>query len=182
MSIKYSCSFQICLGLARLLSYLAHSPLGSLVIRDFKLSQFILVSGEIKLTDFDDIDNEEPTCSTNKDCVVRGAKRNKTLQCDGGRCRGVIAAKNLDFASRGVISHILIPGAPEKLQSYLKQIKYNIQTLTWSSDELVWHLERVLDLLRLGKHLGIHNRLLIIHVKLNNPQWRGWCNSKEGRV
>ena len=86
---------------------------------------------------------------------MRGAKGNKTLQCDQRRCRGVIAAKNLDYASRGVISHILIPGAPENLQSYLNDIKYNLQTLTWSSDELVWHLERILTLLRLGKHLGI---------------------------
>ena len=86
---------------------------------------------------------------------MRGAKGNKKLQCDRGRCLGVIAAKNLDYASRGVISHILIPGAPEKLQSYLNEIKYNLQTLTWSSDEFVWHLERVLGLLRLGKHLGI---------------------------
>ena len=86
---------------------------------------------------------------------MRGAKGNKTLQCDRGHCRGVIAAKNLDYASRGVISHILIPGAPEKLQSYLNEIKHNLQTLTWNSDEFTWHLERVLDLLRLGKHLGI---------------------------
>ena len=154
MPTKFSCSFQLCLGLARLLRYLAHSPLGSLLMRDFKLSQFILVSGEIKLTDFDDVDNEEPACSTNMDCVVRGAKRDKTLQCDKGRCRGVIAAKNLDNANRNVISHILVPGAPEKLQSYLNEIKYNLQTLAWSSDTLVWHLERVLDLLRSGKYLG----------------------------
>ena len=86
---------------------------------------------------------------------MRGAKGNKTLQCDRGLCQGVIATKNLDYASRGVISHILVPGAPEKLQSYLNEIKYNLQTLSWSSDELVWHLERMLNLLRLGEHLGI---------------------------
>lgn len=155
VSIKLFCFFQICLGLARLLRYLAQSPLGSLLIRDFKLSQFILVSGEIKLTDFDDVDNEEPACSTKGDCVVKGAKGNKTLQCDRGRCRGIITAINLDNASRNVISHILVPGAPKKLQSYLNDIKYNLQTLAWSSDVLVWHLERVLELLRSRKHLGI---------------------------
>ena len=89
------------------------------------------------------------------DCVVRGVKSNKTLQCDRGRCRGVIAVKNLDYASRNLMSHIIVPGAPEKLQRYLNDIKYNLQTLAWSSDALVWHLERVLDLLRSGKYLGI---------------------------
>lgn len=163
--------FRICLGLARLLRFLAHSPIGSLLIRDFKLSQFILVSGEIKLTDFDDVDNEEPECLTNKDCIVRGTKGNKTLQCDRGRCRGAIAAKNLDYASRGVISHILIPGAPKKLQSYLEEIKYNLQTLTWSSDELVRHLERVLDILRLGKHLESYTSATNFYKELPNSDF-----------
>lgn len=147
---------QLCLGLARLIQYLARSPLGSLLIRDFKLTQFVLVSGEIKLTDFDDVDNEEPGCLTNIDCVVKGSKQNKTLPCDQGRCSGVIAAKNLDNVGRNFINHILVPGAPEHLKVYLKEIKYNIQRLTWDSETLVWHLERVLDLLRSGKHLGIY--------------------------
>ena len=155
---------QLCLGLARLLDYLAHSPVGSLLIRDFKLTQFVLVSGEIKLTDFDDVDNEEPGCFTNRDCVVRGSKRNKTLQCDQGRCRGVIATKNLENVGRNVINHILVPGAPEQLKVHLKDIKYNLQRLKWDSTTLLWHLERVLQLLRSGKHLGILLIKYIVHI------------------
>ena len=151
----YGISFffhQICLGLARLLHYLAHSPLGPLFIRDFKLSQFILVSGEVKLTDFDDVDNEEPRCSADRDCVVRGIAKNKTLKCVSGRCQGVVAATNLDNACRNVISHVLVPGAPKKLRGHLKEVKQNLQRLIWNTDTFVWHLERVLNLLHAGKH------------------------------
>lgn len=145
---------QICLGLARLLHYLSNSPLGSLQIRDFKLSQFVLVGGEIKLTDFDDVDNEEPRCSTKRECVVKGFNRNKTLPCDQGTCRGLIAARNLQSVALNFINHILVPGAPEHLQVCLKEIKFNLQRLTWDSETLLWHSEKVLALLRSGKHLG----------------------------
>ena len=146
---------QICVGLARLLTYLAHSPLGSLIIRDFKLTQFILVDGEIKLTDFDDVDNKEPGCSSSKDCVVQTTKgNNKTLPCDRGQCHGFNAAKNLADASRCFIRYILLPGAPEELRSYLTDIKHNLSVLAWDSHTLLGHLERVVNLLVTGKHLA----------------------------
>lgn len=146
---------QLCLGLARLLQYLAQSPIGSLFIRDFKLSQFVLVDGEIKLTDLDDVDNEEPRCLTNRDCVVRRTIGvNKTLQCNQGRCKNLIAAVNLDNIGGYFFNHVLVPGSPEYLKEYLNEIKYNVQQLTWNSEALVWHMERVLYLLRSGKHLG----------------------------
>lgn len=158
--------FRICLGLARLLHYLAHSPLGSLFIRDFKLSQFILVSGEVKLTDFDDVDNEEPRCSADRDCVVRGIAKNKTLKCVSGRCQGVVAATNLDNACRNVISHVLVPGAPKKLRGHLKEVKQNLQRLIWNTDTFVWHLERVLNLLHAGKHREPYTRPLNLYKKI----------------
>lgn len=151
--------FRICLGLARLLEYLSNSPLGSLIIRDFKLSQFVLVGGEIKLTDFDDVDNDEPKCSRNSDCLVKGSKRNKTLPCNQGRCQGVLDAKNLGNVGRNFINHILTPGGPEHLMVYLNEIKNNVQRLAWDSGTLVWHMERVLSLLRSGKHVETISKL-----------------------
>ena len=45
---------QICLSLGRLLHHLAHSPLGSVTLLDFRPRQFVLVEGELKVTDLDD--------------------------------------------------------------------------------------------------------------------------------
>lgn len=146
---------QICVSLARLLDYLSNSPIGSLIIRDFKLSQFVMVNGDIKLTDFDDVDNEEPKCLTNRDCLVSGSTRNKTFPCHQGRCKGVLSAKNLFNAGRNFISHILVPGGPEHLKAYLREIKNNVQRLSWDSGTFARHMEKVHSLLRSGEHLGI---------------------------
>ena len=80
--------------------------------------------------------------------------KNRTLKCDNGRCQGVVAATNLDNVCRNVISHVLVPGAPKKLRDYLKEVKQNLRRLTLNTDTLVWNLERVLNLLRSGKHIG----------------------------
>ena len=115
----------------------------------------MLVSGEIKLTDFDDVDNEEPECLTNSDCFVKGSKGNKTLPCYQGRCKGVLDAKNVENVGRYFINHILIPGGPENLIVHLNEIKSNLQRLKWDSGILALHMERVHSLLRSGKHKGI---------------------------
>ena len=57
--------------LADLLDYLEHSPAGSMIIGDFKLGQFILVDGTIKLGDLDDLSATEPECKN--DCIVKVA-------------------------------------------------------------------------------------------------------------
>lgn len=78
--------YQICFGFVRLLYYLVYFFFGLFFIWDFKLLQFILVSGEVKLMDFDDVDNEEFRCLVERDCVVRGIVKNKILKCVSGRC------------------------------------------------------------------------------------------------
>ena len=54
------------LDLANLLIYLQYSPLGSLMIRDFSYHYFLMVSGSIKLIDFDYVDNNEAPCNPKK--------------------------------------------------------------------------------------------------------------------
>ena len=50
------------LELADLLDYLQRSPLGSLVIPDFKEGHFVIVNSSLKLIDLDDVNNVEPAC------------------------------------------------------------------------------------------------------------------------
>ena len=49
-------------NLAEFLHYLEHSPLGSLITRDFKEGHFLMVGTRIKIIDLDDVDNLEPSC------------------------------------------------------------------------------------------------------------------------
>lgn len=59
------------MSLASLLHLLAHSPLGSLAAPDLKRQQFVLVDGQLKLTDADDLGISEPPCRTHADCGSR---------------------------------------------------------------------------------------------------------------
>ena len=48
--------------MASLLQYLEFSPLGSLVVPDFKEGHLIMVNDSLKLIDLDDVNNVEPEC------------------------------------------------------------------------------------------------------------------------
>ena len=92
---------QVCLGLARLLHYLSVSPLGSVVLLDFQPRQFVLVSGELKLTDLDDASVREPECRSDQDCVLQFPLRTFNLSCSPqGLCEGHNERRNLYNAYR----------------------------------------------------------------------------------
>ncbi|XP_031557895.1 extracellular tyrosine-protein kinase PKDCC-like [Actinia tenebrosa] len=145
---------RICLGLARLILYLEHSPVGSLIIRDFKHNQFVLVSGEIKLTDLDDLDNEERPCVSSEQCIVGTQTVNWTaLPCVSGKCLGFNPAFNMFNIRRYFLDHILVPEAPGKVRIDLQDILIQAQNSRWSSRLLVKRLEDVVRTLRTGNHM-----------------------------
>lgn len=88
----------------RLLHYLAHSPLGSVTLLDFRPRQFVLVGGVLKVTDLDDASVEETPCSPSSplDCLMEFPARNFTLPCHKGRCQGINEKRNLYNAYRCV--------------------------------------------------------------------------------
>lgn len=92
---------QICLSLGRLLHHLAHSPLGSVTLLDFRPRQFVLVDGELKVTDLDDARVEETPCASSADCILEFPARNFTLPCSAqGWCEGMNEKRNLYNAYR----------------------------------------------------------------------------------
>ncbi|KAG8584265.1 hypothetical protein GDO81_008759 [Engystomops pustulosus] len=93
--------FRICLSLVRLLHYLAHSPLGSITLLDFRPRQFVIVDGELKVTDLDDASMEETPCTCSEDCFMEFPARNFTLQCSvEGKCQNMNEKRNLYNAYR----------------------------------------------------------------------------------
>ena len=92
---------QICLSLGRLLHHLAHSPLGSVTLLDFRPRQFVLVDGELKVTDLDDARVEETPCTGSADCTLEFPARNFTLPCSAqGWCKAMNEKRNLYNAYR----------------------------------------------------------------------------------
>jgi protein kinase domain-containing protein len=70
LCVVYVVYLQLALGIAQILHHLAHSPLGSLSMNDFRRQQFVLVGGTLKLSDVDDLGVGEPECETDADCVI----------------------------------------------------------------------------------------------------------------
>lgn len=58
-------------GITQLLSDLATSSSVTMVLNDFRREQFVLVNGDLKLTDLDDVGFREPICDTAQDCRNR---------------------------------------------------------------------------------------------------------------
>lgn len=101
LSSRYLSSSQVCLGLVRLLHYLSQSPLGSVALLDFQPRQFVMVEGELKLTDLDDATAKEPLCRTDEDCFLHFPLRNFSGRCtERGVCEGMNEMRNLYNAHR----------------------------------------------------------------------------------
>ncbi|XP_052007039.1 extracellular tyrosine-protein kinase PKDCC-like [Xyrauchen texanus] len=147
--------FRICLSLMRLLHYLAHSPLGSVTLLDFRPRQFVLVVGVLKVTDLDDASVEETPCSPSSplDCLMEFPARNFTLPCHKCRCQGINEKRNLYNAYRFFFTYLLPHSAPSALRPILDKIVNSTGELIWDTDETLVHLEKVLDMYRNGHYL-----------------------------
>ncbi|XP_066535581.1 extracellular tyrosine-protein kinase PKDCC isoform X1 [Hoplias malabaricus] len=145
--------FRICLSLVRLLYYLAHSPLGSLTLLDFRPRQFVLVDGELKVTDLDDASLEEAQCSSSLDCLLEFPARNFTLNCIGGHCLGINEKRNLYNAYRFFFTYLLPHSAPTALRPLLDKIVNSTGELLWGTEETLAHLQKALDMYKNGQYL-----------------------------
>ncbi|KAM8947684.1 extracellular tyrosine-protein kinase PKDCC [Pelodytes ibericus] len=146
--------FRICLSLVRLLHYLAHSPLGSITLLDFRPRQFVIVDGELKVTDLDDASMEGTPCSSNVDCFMEFPARNFTLQCSvEGKCQNMNEKRNLYNAYRFFFTYLLPHSAPSSLRPLLDSIVNATGELRWGIDETVSQFEKVLYMYRNGLYL-----------------------------
>lgn len=152
--LYYISLFQIAVGLARLIKYFSVSPLGSLVIRDFQLIQFVTMNDEIKLSDLDDTGNEGHPCHSNHDCIIGNQTYNITLPCINNFCRDYNEKWNLYNLERVYFKMFLLPGAPEHVRKDLEDIEGHAELLKYNSKDLVRDLEKVLGKLRNGQELG----------------------------
>lgn len=138
------------IDLADFLSYLDNSPLGSLRIRDFKESHFLLVSNSIKMIDLDDVDNLEPSCDIYYDTpgiIYSNKTKARTttcgfnLPCYMGLCIGFNAKNNLKMIHRLFLSRLLHPKLfPSIVSERLSNVLARIDTSNISAFELVKQL------------------------------------------
>ena len=141
------------MGLSRLAFYLEQSPIGPLIVRDFRLAQFVMVGDDIKLSDIDDVDGEEHRCSNHTDCFIGNERRNVTLPCLEGVCRGYNSLMNVYNINKHVLQHILKLESPREVQTELDRIVTACGALKWDAKTLLQELEKVVNLLKTGEYL-----------------------------
>ncbi|KAJ8399480.1 hypothetical protein AAFF_G00411920 [Aldrovandia affinis] len=146
--------FRVCLGLMRLLHYLSRSPLGSVALLDFQPRQFVLVSGELKLTDLDDAEVEEPGCQTEADCILHFPLRNFSAPCSpGGVCQGLNERRNLYNAYRYFFTYLLPHQAPPALRPLIDRVMNSTAELKSDVSSTREAFEEILHLYKSGLYL-----------------------------
>nr|XP_046222310.1 extracellular tyrosine-protein kinase PKDCC-like [Oncorhynchus gorbuscha] len=146
--------FRVCLGLVRLLHYLSHSPLGSVALLDFQPRQFVMVSGELKLTDLDDASVTEPACQMDQDCILQFPLRNFSLLCSAqGVCEGLNEMRNLYNAYRYFFTYLLPHQAPPALRHLVDHIMNSTGELKGDVNDTLEAFEDMFHLYKSGLHL-----------------------------
>uniref|UniRef100_A0A673LSU6 Extracellular tyrosine-protein kinase PKDCC n=1 Tax=Sinocyclocheilus rhinocerous TaxID=307959 RepID=A0A673LSU6_9TELE len=154
--------FRVCLGLVRLLQYLSRSPLGSVALLDFQPRQFVMVSGELKLTDLDDASIQEPACQEDSDCQLQFPLRNFTLRCSSSRiCEGLNEMRNLYNAYRYFFTYLL----PHQAPPLLKPLIHQIMNSTGDMNKTLVAFEEVLHMYKSGFQLPLHTYSIITMAK-----------------
>ncbi|XP_059799493.1 extracellular tyrosine-protein kinase PKDCC isoform X4 [Balaenoptera ricei] len=116
--------------------------------------RFVLVDGELKVTDLDDARVEETPCTGSADCTLEFPARNFTLPCSAqGWCEAMNEKRNLYNAYRFFFTYLLPHSAPPSLRPLLDSIVNATGELTWGVDETLAQLEKVLHLYRSGQYL-----------------------------
>ncbi|XP_070574036.1 extracellular tyrosine-protein kinase PKDCC-like isoform X3 [Ptychodera flava] len=128
--------------IASLLDYLEHSPLGSLIISDWKLKQMYMVGDSIRLGDLDDISDIEPDCQNGKSCRIDTRGRNFDIQCIDGKCLGYNAKFNLKVFNEMILDKLL-EGPPKELERDVLDLKDSINSLLTDARHIFHELDNM---------------------------------------
>ena len=121
------------INLAEFLHFLEYSPLGSLVVRDFKEDHFLMVGNRIKLIDLDDVDNIEPSCDEYTSYYHHGkqpkSSRDFGLPCNQGLCIGFNAKHNLKYMNLIFFKRLLYPNMfPKSIREEIGALNADIDS------------------------------------------------------
>ncbi|KAK6181547.1 hypothetical protein SNE40_009378 [Patella caerulea] len=139
-----------------LMEFLANTPYGSVSMNDYRRQQFVLVNGQLKLSDVDDVGFDEPSCINDNECTVVFSSSNftKHLSCIGGYCLGYNEHRNLFNTGRHFTTFLLPHGAPLLLKPHIEQVVNAYSNLTLNSGLLVDKMNTIVNLYKSGNYLN----------------------------
>lgn len=128
--------------LASLLCYLAASPLGSLILHDFKPMHFLLVNKSIKVIDLDDVGSTEEECGNATDS--RSELCDYGSACVNGYCVGNGAKHMLSKMNNVFFQILLLPvNSPERVVTKFRTLNERLHNLSINASELLQELTSI---------------------------------------
>lgn len=119
LQMDYEARLQLAMDVGKILKLLAYSPLGPVLMKDFRREQFVIVDGSLKLSDVDDVVVGDPHCTSAKDCVIQDTTKDAILTsvtCDHGLCRGYNSLLNSIYAGQHFMRLLIPYGGPAALE------------------------------------------------------------------
>eukprot|EP00795_Rhopilema_esculentum_P010685 gene10685-19453_t len=149
IQIPWDVRLQMAIHLVELLIYLDQSPLGPLVIKDFRIEQLVIKDDVIKLSDLDDIDGRHQSCQSRNDCFVGGAITNSTLPCTNNRCTNFASTINLYNLYKIFLDYSFNYENPRLIGTELKLIadeivsfRIDLKTLLDKLQRVTWRIQK----------------------------------------
>ncbi|XP_046338858.2 extracellular tyrosine-protein kinase PKDCC-like [Haliotis rufescens] len=156
LQLSWEDRLRISYDMTRLLRFMSTTPFGSMAMNDFRRQQFVLVNGQLKLSDVDDVGFDEPKCQEDRDCSLHFSSSNftKRMPCLHGRCNGFNEMRNTFNAGRHFTTFLLPHGAPPLLKSLIDRVVDAYENLSLDSRQLVDNMEKIVSLYKSGSHLN----------------------------
>ncbi|KAL5009400.1 hypothetical protein ScPMuIL_014981 [Solemya velum] len=156
LQMSWEDRLRISLDITNLIKFLGDTPYGSMAMNDFRRQQFVVVNGQLKLSDVDDAGFGDPSCSHDEECSLQCSSSNFTyrMPCILGICRGFNKKRNTYNAGRHFTTFLLPHGAPSSLRPLVDKIVSGYSSLDRSQETLADELEEVVLLYKTGWYLG----------------------------
>lgn len=131
-------------------------------MNDFRRQQFVVIDGELKLIDVDDVGLKEPKCDNNPCCFTSSTTNNKTacVPCVNNVCQGYNEKMNILKTGGHFIRYILPHGAPSNLNAVAQKITSVFEIASWSSEDILKEMENLASSFKNGWYRNSSSRLL----------------------
>ncbi|XP_042866617.1 extracellular tyrosine-protein kinase PKDCC-like isoform X2 [Penaeus japonicus] len=149
LQMDFESRLKIAYDVVSILQHLAHSPLGSLLMKDFRRQQFVIVGDTLKLSDVDDIVLGDPKCISDKDCILEA----KSVPCDAGTCKGYNSLSNAIQAGQHFMRLLIPYGSPKALENTSSDIVNRLLSGNLYSEEVYAEIHRLVRNYSSGSYL-----------------------------
>ncbi|GIY76216.1 extracellular tyrosine-protein kinase PKDCC [Caerostris darwini] len=155
LQLSWEDRLRISLGLSRLLKHLSTFK-EPIALNDFRRQQFVVIDGELKLIDVDDVGLQEQRCHDKPCCATQPSSNiSICVPCVNSVCHGFNEKMNILRTGRHFIKHILPHGAPVQLNSVTNRITSAFQLASLDTNSIWREVEDLVTVFKSGQYRNV---------------------------